>query len=301
MDKFESIRAFTEVVSEGGFAAAARKLEMSRSAVNKMVINLENALGVQLLSRTTRRVTPTETGVAFYARCIDLLAALEEAELAVMQLNEEPKGTLRINAPMTFGTLHLGPAILDFMVQYPDLQVQLTLNDRFIDPIEEGFDLTVRIAEPPQSVNLVVHELAPVRRVLCAAPSYLQTRGIPTAPKTLRDHSCLHYGYLASGNHWKLTGPDGEHMVNVNSCLCSNNGEVLREAVLRGLGIALLPTFIVGENLRRGNLQLVLPDYSPQQISLCTLYPANRHLSTKVRLLTEFLHQRFDDRPDWLL
>lgn len=148
MDKFESIRAFTQVVASGGFAAAARDMGLSRSAVNKLVIGLENELGVQLLHRSTRVVTPTETGLAFYERCIEILASLEEAERSVTQLHGEPRGRLRVNAPMSFGTMHLAPALADFLVQYPDLQVQLTLNDRFIDPIEEGFDVTVRIAEP---------------------------------------------------------------------------------------------------------------------------------------------------------
>jgi DNA-binding transcriptional LysR family regulator len=299
MDKFESIRAFTQVVVSGGFAAAARDMGLSRSAVNKLVIGLENQLGVQLLHRSTRVVTPTETGLAFYERCIEILASLEEAERSVTQLHGEPRGRLRVNAPMSFGTMHLAPALADFLVQYPDLQVQLTLNDRFIDPIEEGFDVTVRIAEPQQTASLIVHSLAPAQRVLCAAPTYLETHGTPSHPDELRHHSCLHYGQLAVENQWTLMGSDGEYTISVNGVLCSNNGEVLRDAAVRGLGITLLPRFLVGEELRRGTLQLVLPDYHPPELSIYVIYPVNRHLSTKIRLLVDFFQERFGHQPNW--
>ncbi|NEQ25682.1 MAG: LysR family transcriptional regulator, partial [Microcoleus sp. SIO2G3] len=206
MDKFESIRAFTQVVNAGGFAAAAREMGLSRSQVNKLVIALENELGVQLLHRSTRVVAPTETGLAFHERCVEILASLEEAERSITQLQAEPRGRLRINAPMTFGTMHLAPALADFLVQYPDLEVQLTLNDRFIDPIEEGFDVTVRIAKPQEVGSLIVHLLTPAPRVLCAAPSYLKAHGTPTHPDELRHHSCLHYGQLAVESQWTLIG-----------------------------------------------------------------------------------------------
>jgi DNA-binding transcriptional LysR family regulator len=149
MDKLESMRAFTQVVEAGGFAAAARRMELSRSQVNKLVMNLEEHLQTQLLHRTTRRVSPTDAGRAYYERCLAILSDLEEAELALTQLQQEPRGSLRINAPMTFGTLHLAPLVVEFMAQYPDLQVELVLNDRRIDPIEEGFDITIRIAAQP--------------------------------------------------------------------------------------------------------------------------------------------------------
>lgn len=299
MDKFESMRAFTQVVVSGGFAAAAREMGLSRSAVNKLVIGLEGELGVQLLHRSTRVVSPTETGLAFYERCVEILASLAEAERSVMQLHGEPRGRLRVNAPMSFGTMHLAPALADFLVQYPDLQVQLTLNDRFIDPIEEGFDVTIRIAKPQESASLIVHSLAAAQRVLCAAPTYLETHGIPAHPDELRHHSCLHYGQLAVENQWMLIGEDGEHTISVTGALCSNNGEVLRDAAVRGLGITLLPQFLVGEELKRGNLQLVLPDYHPPQLSIYALYPVNRHLSTKTRLFVDFLQERFGHQSTW--
>jgi DNA-binding transcriptional LysR family regulator len=293
MDKFEQMRAFAQVVVSGGFAAAARQMGQSRSTVNKLVIALENDLGVQLLQRSTRVVSPTETGLAFYDRCVEILASLEEAERSVTQLHGSPKGRLRINAPMTFGTMYLAGAIADFLVQYPDLQVELTLSDRFVDPIEEGFDVTVRIAEPQPTSNLLVQPLAPAQRVLCASPTYLEKHGMPTHPMELRSHSCLHYGQIAIEHRWTLMGGNGEYTVGVNGALCSNNGEVLREAAMRGLGIALLPRFIVESALQQGALQIVLPIYCPSELSIDVLYPVNRHLSVKIRLLVDFLRERF--------
>jgi DNA-binding transcriptional LysR family regulator len=297
MDKFESIRAFTQVVISGGFAAAARDMGMSRSAVNKLVIALENELGVQLLHRSTRVVTPTETGLAFHERCVEILSSLEEAERSIAQMQEEPRGRLKVNAPMTFGTMHLAPALADFMVQYPDLQVQLTLNDRFVDPIEEGFDVTVRIAKPPATASLIVHLLTLAPMVLCAAPGYLEKHGTLTHPNELHHHSCLHYGQLAVEDQWTLIGVDGEQTISVNGVLCSNNGEVLRDAAICGLGITLLPMFIVEQELQQGRLQIVLPSYHPPELSISVIYPVNRHLSTKVRLLVDFLQQRFGHQP----
>lgn len=299
MDKFESMRAFAQVVESGGFAAAAREMGLSRSAVNKLVISLENSLGVHLLHRSTRRVTPTATGFAFYDRCVAILAQLEEAELAVSRLQDEPRGALKINAPMSFGTLHLATAVADFMVKYPELQVQLTLNDRFIDPIEEGFDVTVRIAELPESSTLIVHPLIPAERVLCASPTYLQQRGYPTHPTQLREHPCLHYGYLASGNQWKFTKANEEYTIAIHSVFCSNNGEVLRDAAIKGLGITALPTFIVSEPIQQGLLHVILPEFQLPASFVSIIYPRNRHLSAKIRLFVEFLSGRFGNHPDW--
>lgn len=292
MDKFESMRAFVQVVEAGGFAAAARKMGVSRSAVNKLVMNLEETLQVQLLQRTTRQVTPTPTGIAFYERCLAILADVAEAELAVSHLQTRPQGRLRINAPMTFGTRYLAPLVAQFVDQYPNLHVELSLSDRFIDPIEEGFDITLRIAQPANIANLVVQELSPAPIILCAAPSYLSDRGIPQSPKDLSDHACLAYGHLSSDSQWTLVGPNGEHKINIEGPLCANNGEVLQTAAVQGLGITLLPRFIVQAALEAGQLEQVLPAYEGPKISICVLYPVNRHLSTKVRLLVEFLTEQ---------
>lgn len=296
MDKFESMKAFVQVVEAGGFAAAARQMGLSRSAVNKLVMHLENHLQTQLLHRTTRKVTPTDTGRAFYPRCLNILSDLNEAELALTQLHEEPKGTLRINAPMTFGTLHLAPIVAEFMTQYPELHVELFLNDRFIDPIAEGFDVTVRIAPPPTETSLIVQHLAPSPIVLCASPAYLVTNGTPTHPQDLKQHACLHYGHIAQDNSWTLVGAETTHQINIHGPLCCNNGEALRAAALAGLGLVMLPTFIVGKDLQQGTLKPVLVDYAPPKIDIYALYPLNRHLSTKVKVWTEFLQVKLAER-----
>ncbi|MBD1915149.1 MULTISPECIES: LysR family transcriptional regulator [Cyanophyceae] len=291
MDKLESMRAFTQVVEAGGFAAAARQMDLSRSQVNKLVINLEEHLQTQLLQRTTRKVFPTDAGRAYYDRCLAILTDLEEAELALTRLHQEPRGSLRINAPMTFGTLHLAPLVVGFMAQYPDLYVELVLNDRRIDPIEEGFDITIRIAAQPPGPGLIAHILAPCPLVVCAAPSYLQQRGVPTHPDDLKQHDCLHYGHRAQDNSWTLVG-DEPHTVTINGPLCCNNGEVLRAAALAGLGIVILPNFIVEEDLAAERLRLILADYPPPAINIYALYPVNRHLSAKVTRLVEFLAEK---------
>ena len=298
MDKLTSIRAFTRVVQHGSFAAAARELRLSRSAVSKYVIELEQELGAQLLVRTTRSSSPTENGQAYYERCIAILADLEEADLAVARLQSEPRGLLRVNAPMSFGTLHLSGAVADFMERYPQLQIQLVLADQQIDPVQEGFDVTLRIADLPSS-SLIARKIAPARRVVCAAPSYLARRGTPAHPDDLRRHDCLAYGYLATGNQWKLTGADGDHWIHIPWTLCTNNGEVLRDAAVKGRGIALLPTFIVGADLQEGGLRSILTDYAAPEISVYAIYPQTRHLSVKVRLFIDFLIERFGGRPYW--
>jgi len=301
MDKLEGMRAFVEVVSHGGFAAAGRHLGRSRSVINKLVLQLEDDLGVPLLQRTTRRVSPTDAGRAFYERCLNILAEVEAAEQAVAQHQVEPKGTLRINAPMSFGTLHLAPAIAAFMAQYPELQVQLTLSDRFVDLIEEGFDITLRISTLEQDGSLVTHVLTPIQRVLCAAPAYLDDRGTPLEPSDLREHDCLQYGYLATGSQWRLTGPDSrEQAITIRCRYYANNGEALKDAAVQGLGIALLPTFIVAPALNQQQLCIVLPTYSAPPLTAFLAYPPNRHLSTKIQRLTKFLEQWFA-QPSWHL
>ncbi|MDJ0758539.1 MAG: LysR family transcriptional regulator [Woeseiaceae bacterium] len=293
------MRAFVNVVDDGGFAAAARSMGLSRSVVNKAVINLENDLGAQLLTRSTRTVTPTETGLAFYDRCLRILGELEEAISAVRELQEKPAGTLRVNAPMSFGATHLASVAAEFMAAHTDLHVELVLNDRFVDPIEEAFDVTLRIGEPVVSTSLIVREIAPAKRVLCASPAYLASAGEPEHPTDLKSHRCLHYGYQESGSQWRLIGPEGDRTYTIGCVLWSNNGEVLKSAAIHNQGVALLPTFIVGDALQEGELQTLLPDYLPTGLTLSALYPRHQHLSVKTRLFVELLEQRFGGRPYW--
>ncbi|WP_417618625.1 LysR family transcriptional regulator [Oceanisphaera sp.] len=299
MDNLAGIRAFTQVVKAGGFAAAARVMGLSRSVVNKTVIKLEQELGVQLLQRSTRRVTPTDTGLAFYERCIHILSELDAATSAITALQSKPAGTLRVNAPMSFGTLHLSRVLAEYMALYPDVHVELVLNDRVVDAIEEGFDVTVRVGTSQATTSLVTRELATARRVLCASPDYLEQWGEPLTPADLNVHRCLHYGYLGSGSKWRLRGPEGEQAFAIQCVMSSNNAEPLRDAAIHHQGIALLPTFIAGEALQSGLLRTILVDYPPTDITLSALYPRHRHLSTKVQLLIDLLSERFGGRPYW--
>jgi DNA-binding transcriptional LysR family regulator len=298
MDKLNSIRAFAKVVQHSSFAAAARDLRLSRSAVSKHVMELEEELGVQLLSRTTRSVTATENGQAYYERCLAILSDLEEADLAATRLQAEVRGLLRINAPMSFGTLHLARAVADFMEKYPDLRIQLLLSDQQVDPVQEGFDITLRIADLPSS-SMIARRIAPARRAICASPSYLARHGTPKHPDDLRGHACLTYGHLATGNQWKLTGPDGDHWIAIPWTLCTNNAEVLRDAAVQGRGIALLPTFIAGADFQQGRLATILTSYQAPEISIYAIYPETRHVSLKVRVFIDFLVERFGGLPYW--
>ena len=297
MDKLSSIRAFVKVVEAASFSEAGRRLRLSRSAVSKYVAELEADLGVQLLSRTTRRVTPTENGQAYFERALAILADLDAADHAVAQLQATPRGLLRINAPMSFGTMQLGPAVAGFMKQYPELQIQLTLSDEQVDPVQEGLDVTLRIAEL-ESSSLIARKIMPIERVVCASPGYLKRHGTPKHPSDLRDHDCLTYGYLSTGNQWKLTGKDGDHWIAPRWTLCANNAEVLRDAAAAGRGIAMLPDFIAAVALKNGALRTCLADYKSPPLALYAIYPPTRHLAIKVRLFIDYLVETFgDSRP----
>ncbi len=298
MDKLEAMNALVKVVASGSYAEAARRLGLTRSAVSKGVMELEQMLGARLLDRTTRRVTPTEAGLAYYERCISILAQIEETEAQVSRLHDEPKGILKVNAPMTFGTLYLGKAIADFMIRYGDLKVELTLTDRFIDPLEEGADITVRIGALVDS-SLIARRIAPARLVLVASPAYLQKHGTPQMPADLINHRCLSYGHTTSMQRWHLTEKGQPISVSIGSCMSSNNGDALRDAAVRGIGITSLPTFIVGEDISAGRLQVVLPDNRPADLTIHALYAPNRYLAAKTRVFIDFLIERFGKNPSW--
>jgi DNA-binding transcriptional LysR family regulator len=298
MDKLDAMQAFAKVVALGSYAEAGRQLGLTRSAVSKGVMELEQILGARLLDRTTRRVSPTEAGLAYYERCVDILARIDETEQQVSRLHDEPKGVLKVNAPMSFGALYLGSAIADFMAAYRDLRVELSLNDRFIDPIEEGVDVTIRIAALQDS-SLIARKLAPARRMLAASPDYIAKYGMPSKPDDLAAHRCLNYGHTTLLQRWQLT-KDGDALnVPIRSVLCSNNGDVLRAAAIAGQGITELPTFLIGPDIKAGRLRVVLADYPPTELGIYALYAPNRYLAAKSRVLIDFLVARFGARPAW--
>ncbi len=298
MDKISAMRAFVAVVEEGGFAAAARALGLSRSVVNRQVIQLEDSLKTQLLTRNTRNVAPTETGLSYFGRCQSILADIEAAELALASETDAPSGVLKINAPMSFGTLHLAPCVAEYCQRYPDVEVSLQLDDRFIDPIEDGFDVTVRIANLRDS-SLIARKIAPARMALAASPEFVARHGPINEPTDLAALPCLHSGTLAGGAQWTFDGPSGSQTVTVHGRLGSNNGEVMAEAASHSLGVALLPTFIAWPHLRDGRLITLLDDWTPQPIAIHALYPPNRHMAPKVRAFIDLLVERFGKTPYW--
>lgn len=292
MDKFTNMRAFTKVVDQGSFAGAAREMGLSRSVISKYIIDLETALRVQLLNRTTHNAAPTEVGWRYYERCVAILADVEDAEMDATKFQVEARGTLRVNAPMTFGTMYIGKLIAAFMAEHPALQVELVLSDELLNMVQEGFDLTISLTESP-SGNLIARKLARASRVLCASPAYLAACGPLDHPKDLQNHRCLNYGYLATGTQWRLSGREGDHWHSIAWNLCSNNGEVLRDAAVDGAGIAMLPRFIVSDDLKSGKLKTVLDEFRAPSLAVFALYPPTRYVQNKVRVFIDYLVDHF--------
>lgn len=295
MDKLVAMKFFCRVVEHGGFAPAARHLDVTRATVNKYVISLEEELGVPLLLRTTRKVSPTDAGLRFYERTLAILEDIDAAESEVSIGSQVPRGRLRVNAPLPFGEIHLGGYVCDFVAAYPEVEVELNLSDRFIDLLNEEYDLTIRIAEPVKESALVVKEICPVPIVLCASPAYLERHGIPSQPGDLVRHECLHFGHLRSGRRWVLGGQE----VVPTSRLCTNNATILHQAALAGRGIVGLPTFMVGPDIEAGRLERVLEDFPAPGRSLQAIHVFHRQVSSKVTTFVNGLIDRFAENPPW--
>ena len=298
MDRLAGIPAFEGVVAAGSFAGAARALGLSVAAVSKQVRGLEDRLGVRLLQRTTRQVRLTDAGERFHERCRRILADLEEAEREVAARQETARGRVRVSAPMSFGERHLGPLVSAFLARHPDVEIDLVLDDRFVDLLAEGFDVAVRIAELRDS-SLVARRLCASRRVLCASPAYLARHGTPAAPDDLPAHRCIGYAYMASGCDWPFRARDGRRLVRVRGPVMSNNGDVLRVLALDGCGIALLPTFLVSDDLHAGRLREVLPDQLDGDPALWVLHPSRRHVPLAVRAFVDVVVARFAGVAPW--
>ena len=299
MDTLGDMTAFVRVVEARTFTAAAQRLGWSKSVVSRRLAELEERLGARLLNRSTRRLSLTEAGRAYYDRCVRILADIEETEASVASLHAEPRGQLSINAPMSFGMRHLPSAIADFMANYPEVSIDLVLNDRFVDLIDEGYDLALRIGTLADSA-LYARKLAACRRVLAASPDYLARHGEPRHPGDLAHHQCLVYSMNSNADTWRLTGPDGQQInARIAGRLSVNNGDVLREVAVSGRGIVLLPSFLICDQLADGSLVPVLTPYGPSDIPLHAVYPHNRHLSAKVRAFVDFLAARFAPEPPW--
>lgn len=289
---------FAHVVEGGSFSAAARRLGMSRSAVSKSIAKLEKALGARLLNRSTRHLSLTEVGTAFAEHCARILDEAALAEQVVSSLHGHPRGVLKVAASVAFGTLHIAPALADFLDRYPEMDIDMTIGDRPVALAEEGYDVIVRVARDPPS-NLVARRLAPVRRRLCATPAYFARFGVPQIPQDLSRHNCLDYTHSGEQGLWRFTGPQRDIAVPVSGRLRINDDEALSQAVLRGLGLALLPTFIIGRDIQAGRLRAVLSEYIPVEQHVYALYLPTRHLPAKVRAFIDFLLERLGPDPYW--
>jgi DNA-binding transcriptional LysR family regulator len=293
MDRFQAITAFARVVENGSFARAAERLGVSVSSVSRLVGDLEAHLDVRLLNRTTRRLSLTEAGQAFYERCVQLLADLEEAEVAMTAASVVPRGTLRLTCSASFGARHLAPAVAAFAARHPQLQFDVELSERVVDLVEEGFDLAVRIGDSG-SQNLVGRRIGATRLVCCAAPSYLERHGEPRTPEDLATHACLTYEHTPTKNVWAFRDRQGnERNVRIGGPVHANNGRFLEALAAEGAGIAREPDFIVGPDVRAGRLKPILCGFEPPPLPIHVVYPSRRHLSAKVRAFADFLVERF--------
>jgi DNA-binding transcriptional LysR family regulator len=299
MDRFTALAVFVKVVEAQSFAAAARDFGLSPAMVSKHVRALEERLGVRLLNRTTRRLSLTEVGRGYYERARQILADLEDADRSASDLHAAPRGTLKLNAPFSFGIRHVGPAIAGYLAAYPEVTVEVTLSDRYIDLLAEGVDVALRIGRLADS-SLIARRLAPIRLVACTSADYLARRGTPRTPRDLAAHDCLLYTYAASAEEWHFIGPGGaDEVVRVSGRLFADNGDILVSAALGGLGIALLPTFIAGEHVQAGRLVTLLQGFAAPEAALYAVYPPGRHLSAKLRSFIDFLAARFGEEPEW--
>ena len=297
MDRFHEMRVFAAVVEAGSFVGAAEAIDMSKAAVSRHVAELEARLGVRLLRRTTRKLSLTDEGGIFHARCRELLADLDEAEAEITSRSGQAAGQLKVNVPVTFGVMHLAPLWAEFMASNPAVVLDVTLADRLVDLVEEGYDLAVRIARLPSS-SLISRRLASTRMVLCASPGYLREHGAPSHPSELADHAVMAYSLLSTGDQWEFDGPGGRVAVKVSARMRTNSGDTCRAVAIQSGGVVLQPSFMVGDDLRSGALVELLPQYRAATLDVCAVYPTRKHVSPKVRLLIDFLVDAFR-QPPW--
>ena len=292
MDKFQEMRTFAAVVDAGSFVKAAQALDSSKAAVSRYVSELESRLGVRLLHRTTRRLSLTEEGRVFHGHCRELLAGIEAAEAEVSARTGEARGLVKVSAPVTFGVRHLAPLWGEFRALHPQVQLDITLADRVVDLVEEGYDLAIRIATLPSS-TLVSRQLATTRMVLCASPGYLKEHGTPAHPADLAHHAVIAYSYWSTGDEWHFAGPTGPVSVTTRPCMHTNSGDTCRAMALADQGVILQPTFMVGEDLATGALVELLPEFRSLELGIYAVYPTRKHVPRKVRVLIEFLVDAF--------
>lgn len=292
MDLLTGMAIFAKVVETQSFTAASDALGLSKSAVSKQVSRLEDRLGARLLNRTTRRLSLTEVGEAFYERAARAVAEAEEAELAVTRLHTAPRGRLKVGVPMSFGLVRVGPLLARFSELYPEVALDLHLDDRVVDVVDGGYDLVIRITTLPDS-SLIAKRISSFHHAVVATPAYWQSNGQPSRPSDLTTHNCLLYSYQSHRDEWRFRS---DERVRVSGNIRANNGDMLCEAALGGAGVAWLPSFIVGDACTQGRLEEVLQDHAEEAPGIYAIFPANRYLSTKVRVFVDFLAEAFSKK-----
>ena len=300
VDKISGIAAFARVVETGGFSAAARQLGVTPSAISKQVTQLENRLGARLLNRTTRQLSLTEVGTAFYERTKQILRALDDAEQAVSHLTNIPRGTLRVTVPLAFGETHIAPVLPGFVMRYPEVTVEIVTSERVANLVEEGIDVAIRVGQGPDS-SLYGRRLAPNRRIICASPAYLAAQGAPQVPADLTTHNCLTYVQQGPRVEWRFGEQTEAFTVPVSGTIQSNSFSVLRAAAVAGVGITRLAAFVVGEELKSGTLVELLSAYEAKDGDIYVVYPTSRHLSPKVRAFIDYLIETIGQPSYWTL
>jgi DNA-binding transcriptional LysR family regulator len=288
MSKIQEMSSFVAVVDAGSFVGAARATGLSKAAVSRHVGELERRLGVRLLQRTTRRLSLTEEGRIFFERTKELLESIDEAESELTRRTGAARGLIRVNAPLTFGALHLAPLWGPFADAHSQVSLDITLSDRVVDVVDEGYDLAIRITRMPES-TLVTRKLTSTRMMLCASPAYLERHGTPTHPRELVGHAVISYTYWSTRDEWQFTGPEGAVAVRIDARIHTNNGDTCRRAALADHGIILQPDFLVGADVRRGDLVELMPAYRSIEIGIYAVYPSRKHLSVKTRRLIDYL------------
>ncbi|MDW6020096.1 LysR family transcriptional regulator [Vibrio plantisponsor] len=296
---FSTIPIFVAVVECGSFSLAAEKLGVTKSAISKRVTQLEDELGIRLLNRTTRKLSLTEAGKRYYDHVSQALALAQQGMDAVTELQGEPKGKLKITAPMSFGVLYIAPIIAEFLEQFPKVTIDLQLEDQMVDLIEGEFDLAIRIGNLPIS-NLVAKRLVNCKSVLCASPEYIKRNGSPQKPSDLIGHNCLVYSYFRGGSEWTFEQQHNEFKVIPKGNFIVNNSEAIRRALIEGLGVGQLPTFLVSKDILSGKLQPIMTPYSLPEHAIYAVFPERKHLPHKVRAFMEFVADKLGrDKPVW--
>lgn len=300
---FDDVLTFMQVVEAGGITAAAARLNVSKSVVSKRISDLESALGAELFRRSTRRVIATDRGAAFYERMRGLVAEFDNAVEQVSTQAGELRGRLRIAAPMSFGIMHLGPVLAAFAGSHPELELALDLDDKIVDLVCNGYDIAIRIGRLQDS-SLVARKLCLSRRIVCCSPGYARERGLAAGIEDLSAHQCIDYANVHASRLWQFEPPKPggkPHSVMAHSRIVANNGEIMRDMALAGLGLAILPLFIVHEQLREGTLVNALAAAVPLPDTIYALYPPTRHVSRRVRALVDHLVTALGDTPPWEL